>query len=154
MFKFCEPHNIDNKDWFQCFIKRYLDISEKKSQFMIQARAHKLNKFIVDDHFKRLNAIHVDMDLESHSERIYNIDDESCPINMYWQRRVLKERIYNLRNRLKVFHSRMCKCTWQCSVIIFKGEILKPELYDNLPPGSLIEKSAEEYMTNEILTNF
>ncbi|XP_028034695.1 uncharacterized protein LOC114246399 [Bombyx mandarina] len=39
-------------------------------------------------------------------------------------------------------------------MIIFKGKRLKPELYDNLPPGSLVEKSAKGYMTNELFKEF
>ncbi|XP_044582951.1 MFS-type transporter clz9-like [Cotesia glomerata] len=39
-------------------------------------------------------------------------------------------------------------------MIIFKGKRLKPELYDNLPPGSLIQKSAKGYMTNELFKEF
>lgn len=33
-------------------------------------------------------------------------------------------------------------------IVIFKGRRLKPELYDKLPPGSLLEKSAEFHDMN------
>ncbi|KAI4455768.1 dde superfamily endonuclease [Holotrichia oblita] len=39
-------------------------------------------------------------------------------------------------------------------IIIFKGKRLKPELYDNLPSGSLVEKSAKCYMTNKLFKEF
>lgn len=40
-------------------------------------------------------------------------------------------------------------------VVIFnKGQRLKPELYEHLPPGSFVEKSAKRYMTNELFKEF
>lgn len=39
-------------------------------------------------------------------------------------------------------------------MIIFKGKRLKPELFDNLPPGILVEKSAKGYMTNDLFKEF
>ncbi|XP_050301244.1 uncharacterized protein LOC126739540 [Anthonomus grandis grandis] len=39
-------------------------------------------------------------------------------------------------------------------MIIFKGKRLKPELHDNLPPGTLVEKSSKGYMTNELFKEF
>lgn len=39
-------------------------------------------------------------------------------------------------------------------MIIFKGKRLKPELYDNLPPGSWVEKSSKGYMTNKLFKEF
>lgn len=62
MYKYCEQNNIKHnfndtdkragKDWFKAFMKGHPEISVRKAQFMNPARAQKLNKFIVDDHFE------------------------------------------------------------------------------------------------------
>ncbi|CAG4934089.1 unnamed protein product [Parnassius apollo] len=61
-YLFCERNNIQNpfsdkkltagKKWLNNFLARNKDISQRKAQFMNPARAQKLNKHIVDKHFK------------------------------------------------------------------------------------------------------
>uniref|UniRef100_A0A2A4J5L2 HTH CENPB-type domain-containing protein n=1 Tax=Heliothis virescens TaxID=7102 RepID=A0A2A4J5L2_HELVI len=88
VYKYCEQknikHNFNNmnkcagKDWFKAFMKRNPEISIRKAQFMNPARAQKLNKFIVDDHFQKLRDIYDTRDLHDHPERIYNMDEKGC----------------------------------------------------------------------------
>ncbi|CAH2090234.1 unnamed protein product [Euphydryas editha] len=100
VFKFCEKNNIKHpfnqqakvagKDWFKNFMKRHPDISRRKAQFMNPARAQKLNKFIVDDHFQRLNDVYDKLDLKTHPEKIYNMDEKGCRLTIHHQRTTSK----------------------------------------------------------------
>ena len=86
VFKFCKKNDIKHsfnqqakaagKLWFRKFLKRHPEISRRKAQFMNPARTQKLNKFIVDDHFQRLTEIYNKLDLKTHPEKIYNMDEK------------------------------------------------------------------------------
>ncbi|KAL7635492.1 UNVERIFIED_CONTAM: hypothetical protein RMT77_014561 [Armadillidium vulgare] len=172
VFKFCELNNIKHNfnpsakvagnDWFKAFMKRHPEISRRKAQFMNPARAQKLHKFIVDDHFKRLSEVYDNLDLKSHPERIYNMDEKGCCLTIHHQQTVLAKK------RAKRVHLQSSEHAESVTIagcvnahgiaippmIIFKGRQLKQELYDNLPPGTLVQKSRKGYMTNELFKDF
>ncbi|KAF9794422.1 hypothetical protein SFRURICE_009678 [Spodoptera frugiperda] len=172
VFKFCESNDIKHpfnqqakvagKDWFKKFMKRHPEISRRKAQFMNPARAQKLNKFIVDDHFQRLNEIYDKLDLKSRPEKIYNMDEKGCRLTIHHQQTVLAQKGAKRVHLQSSEHAESvtiagCVNALGTSIppmIIFKGKRLKPELYDNLPPGTLVEKSAKGYMTNELFIEF
>lgn len=172
VYKFCELNNIKHnfneharvagKDWFKAFMKRHPEISRRKSQFMNPARAQKLNKFIVDDHFKRVNEVYGNLDLKSHPERLYNMDEKGCRLTIHHQQTVLAKKgakRVHLQSSEHAESVTIAGCVNALGsaippMIIFKGKRLKPELYDNLPPGSLVEKSTKGYMTNELFKTF
>ncbi|XP_074032075.1 uncharacterized protein [Leptinotarsa decemlineata] len=172
VFKFCETNAINHpfnqqakvagKDWFRAFMKRHPEISRRKAQFMNPARAQKLNKFIVDDHFQRLNEVYDKLDLKTRPEKIYNMDEKGCRLTIHHQQTVLAQKgakRVHLQSSEHAESVTIAGCVNALGIsippmIIFKGKRLKPELYDNLPPGSLVEKSAKGYMTNELFKEF
>ncbi|XP_063384867.1 uncharacterized protein LOC134670975 [Cydia fagiglandana] len=83
---------LAGKDWYKAFMKRHPEISKRKAQFMNPARAQKLNKFIVDDHFERINEIYNQLDLKDHPERIYNMDEKGCRLTIHHQQAVLAKK--------------------------------------------------------------
>lgn len=172
VYKYCEQNNIKHnfndegkragKDWFKAFMKRHHEISIRKAQFMNPARAQKLNKFIVDDHFKKLRDIYDKFDLYDHPEKIYNMDEKGCRLTIHHQQNVLAKKGAKRVHLQASEHAEsvtIAGCvnalgTAIPPMVIFKGKRLKPELYDNLPQGSLVEKSAKGYMTNELFKIF
>ncbi|CAB3233470.1 unnamed protein product [Arctia plantaginis] len=172
VYKYCEQNNIKHnfndegkragKDWFKAFMKRHHEISVRKAQFMNPARAQKLNKFIVDDHFKKLRDIYNKFDLYDHPEKIYNMDEKGCRLTIHHQQSVLAKKGAKRVHLQASEHAEsvtIAGCvnalgTTIPPMVIFKGKRLKPELYDNLPQGSLVEKSAKGYMTNELFKIF
>lgn len=172
VYKYCEQNNIKHnfnnedkragKDWFKAFMKRHHEISVRKAQFMNPARAQKLNKFIVDDHFKNLRDIYDKFDLHDHPEKNYNMDEKGCRLTIHHQQSVLAKKgakRVHLQSSEHAESVTIAGCvnalgTAIPPMIIFKGKRLKPELCDNLPQGSLVEKSAKGYMTNELFKIF
>ncbi|KAK9737293.1 hypothetical protein QE152_g10838 [Popillia japonica] len=172
VYKFCELNNIKHnfnrharvagKDWFKAFVKRHSEISRRKARFMNPARAQKLNKFIVDDHFKRLNEVYDHLHLKSHPEKIYNMDEKGCRLTIRHQQTVLAKKgakRVHLQSSEHAESVTIAGCVNALGsaippMIIFKGKRLKPEIYDNLSQGSLVEKSAKDYMTNELFKEF
>ncbi|XP_026318758.1 uncharacterized protein LOC113229402 [Hyposmocoma kahamanoa] len=172
VYKFCEANNIKHsfnentklagKDWFKAFMKRHPNLSKRKAQFMNPARAQKLNKFIVDDHFSKIKAVYDDLDLKNHPERIYNMDEKGCRLTIHHQQTVLAQKgakRVHLQSSEHAESVTIAGCvnalgTAIPPMVIFKGKRLKPQLHDNLPPGTLIEKSAKGYMTNDLFKEF
>lgn len=172
VYQFCETNGIKNnfnqtsklagKDWFNSFLNRNPTISRRKAQFMNPARAQKLNKFIVDDHFTKLREIYDNLDLINHPERVYNMDEKGCRLTIHHQQTILAKKGAKRVHFQSSEHAEsvtIAGCvnalgTAIPPMIIFKGKRLKPELYDNLPAGSLVEKSSKGYMTNELFKKF
>ncbi|CAH2016609.1 unnamed protein product [Acanthoscelides obtectus] len=121
---------LAGKDCLSAFMKRNSIISKRKAQFTNPARAQKLNKVIVDDHFAKIIKLYDQLDLKNHPERIYNIDEKGCRLTVYHQQTVLAQKGAK------------------------GGKRLHPELNDNLPAGTLAAKSAKGYMANELFKDF
>ncbi|XP_045767620.1 MFS-type transporter clz9-like [Maniola jurtina] len=172
VYKFCQLHNIKHnfnqharaagKHWLKTFLQRNPEISRRKAQFKNPARPQKFKKNIVDDHFKRLNEIYDSLDLKSHPEKIYSMDEKGCRLTIHHQKTVLAKKgakRVHLQSSEHAESVTIAGCVNALGsvippMIIFKGKRLKPELYDNLPPGSLVEKSTKGCMTNELFKEF
>lgn len=59
---------------------------------MNPARSQKLNKFIVNDHFVRLNKVYDKLDLKNHPVKIYNMDEKGCRLTIHHQQTVLAKK--------------------------------------------------------------
>ncbi|CAH2088105.1 unnamed protein product [Euphydryas editha] len=102
VFKICEKNNIKHpfnqqakipdKDWFKKLMKRHPDISRRKAQFMNPARAQTLNKFIVDDHFQRLNEVYDKFYLKTCSKNVYNMGEKGYRLTIHHQQTVLAQK--------------------------------------------------------------
>ncbi|KAJ8931576.1 hypothetical protein NQ314_015488 [Rhamnusium bicolor] len=103
VFRFCEANNIPHKfqieketagkAWFKLFRKRNPELSIRKAQNMDPARAQKLNKYIVNDYFTKLESILDEMDLKNKPERIFNMDEKGCRLTLHHQQIVLAKRV-------------------------------------------------------------
>ncbi|CAG4981161.1 unnamed protein product [Parnassius apollo] len=97
---FCNEHNILSKsqgvmirrDWLRGFLRRHPNISKRKAQNLNPARAQKLNKAVVSDYFAKLKDLMKKYDLMKKPERIYNIDEKGCQLNLHKTPQVLAER--------------------------------------------------------------
>lgn len=79
-YLFCEKHNIPNcfndknsiagRKWLKNFLARNKDISKRKAQLMNPARAQKLNKPIVERHFKAIREMYDDLRIDENPERL------------------------------------------------------------------------------------
>jgi hypothetical protein len=86
VFKFCMDNHIRNpfsksgktagKRWFYAFMKRHPRLSERKPVHLNEARAQKLNKFIVDDYFTKLKTTMESIGVMHRPEKIFNMDEK------------------------------------------------------------------------------
>ncbi|CAB3239735.1 unnamed protein product [Arctia plantaginis] len=101
-FLFCERYDIKNNfnkskriagvDWLRFFLNRNPSISKRKPQIMNPARAQKLNKPIVQQHFQSIRKLYDELDILRHPERLYNMDEKGCRITVHKQHTVLAEK--------------------------------------------------------------
>ncbi|CAB3221940.1 unnamed protein product [Arctia plantaginis] len=84
-YEFCKANNVPNlfsdkkniagKKWLTNFVKRNPEISLRRAQLLNPARAQKLNKPIVLKHFEALKDIYDELNISTHPERLYNMDE-------------------------------------------------------------------------------
>ena len=75
---------------------------------MNPARAQKLNHFIVNDYFDKLERIFIEKNLFSAPQRIYNMDEKGCRLTIHHQQDVLSP-IYTV--------SLACQTRMTCKVV-------------------------------------
>lgn len=102
-YEFCKANNLKNlfsdktntagKKWLRDFLKRNPEISLRKVQFMNPGRAQKLNKHIVQKHFEAVKKIYDELDISTHPERLYNVDEKGCRLNLHHQQKVFAEKV-------------------------------------------------------------
>lgn len=73
---FNEEKGLAGKGWLRLFLKRHPELSKRKAQFLNPARAQKLNKTIVSQHFEEIRKLYDEFDLHDHPEKIYNMDEK------------------------------------------------------------------------------
>ncbi|CAG9585538.1 unnamed protein product [Danaus chrysippus] len=129
---------------------------------MNPARAQKLNKDIVSDHFSKYKSVLGRLGIEHKPESIYNIDEKNCRISLHHQQEVLtakgKKRVHQIANE----HAESvivvgCGNAIGSAIppmILFKGKRMKPEYKDNLPPGSPVKMTPKGSMTTETFIEF
>ncbi|KAJ8935738.1 hypothetical protein NQ314_012663 [Rhamnusium bicolor] len=74
--------------WLNGFMQRNPQIRPRKAQNLNPARAQKLNKFIVNDNFIKLEEIMRAMNIIDKPER-NNIDEKDCRLCLHHQQKVL-----------------------------------------------------------------
>ena len=77
--------NLAGEKWFRLFLKRHPQLRHRKAQAMNPARAQKLNRFIVNDHFTKLEHILTDHDLFNKPDRIFNLNEKGCRLSLHHQ---------------------------------------------------------------------
>ncbi|XP_023939021.2 uncharacterized protein LOC112046570 [Bicyclus anynana] len=171
-FSFCKIKKIPNtfndaknaagKKWLRLFLKRHPELARRKAQMMNPARAQKLNKYIVSDHFSKYKSVLDRLGIEHKPESIYNIDEKNCRISLHHQQEVLtakgKKRVHQIANEhaesVTVVGCGNAIGSAIPPMILFKGKRLKPEFQDNLPPGSLVKMTPKGSMTTETFIEF
>lgn len=144
--KFSTMSKMAGRYWLNGFLRRNPIIRQRKAQGMNPARAQKLNRFIVNDHFTKLKEILVEMDLMDSPERIFNVDEKGCRLSLHHQQSVLAKKGAKRVHLVAPEHGEnvtvvSCGNASGNSIppaILFKGKRLKPEWRDTLPPGSLV----------------
>ncbi|XP_022821491.1 uncharacterized protein LOC111352973 [Spodoptera litura] len=171
-FSFCKIKKIPNtfndaknaagKKWLRLFLKRHPELARRKAQMMNPARAQKLNKDIVGDHFSKYKSVLDRLGIEHKPESIYNIDEKNCRISLHHQQEVLtargRKRVHQIANEhaesVTVVGCGNAIGSAIPPMILFKGKRLKPEFQDNLPPGSLVKMTPKGSMTTETFIEF
>ncbi|XP_052742085.1 uncharacterized protein LOC128198842 [Bicyclus anynana] len=171
-FLFCERHDIKNNfnsskriagvDWLRSFLKRNPSISQRKPQMMNAARAQKLNKVIVQQHFQSIRKLYNELDILRHPERLYNMDEKGCRITVHKQHTVLAAKGSKRVHLIAPEHAEnvtiaMCVNAIGTAIpamIIFKGQRQRPDLIENLPAGTLVRMAPKGSMTSDLFVEF
>lgn len=171
-YLFCKKHNIQNcfsdqkstagRKWLKNFLARNKDISKRKAQFMNPARAQKLNKAIVEQHFKAIREIYDDLNIDENPERLYNIDEKGCRLTVHRQPQVLAEKGSRRVHLIAQEHAEnvtvaICVNAAGMAIppmILFKGKRMRDEFKENLPPGTLVKMASKGSMTTELFVDF
>lgn len=165
VYNFCEknhlPHlfsqetRLAGRYWLKAFLRRHPDISPRRAQNMNPARAQKLNKAVVSDYFDKLKSVLLELDLMDKPERIYNVDEKGCRLMLHHQQSVLAKKGTKRVHLVAPEHAENVTIV-SCGnaiggrippAILFKGQRLKPEWCDNLPPGTLALMTPKASMT-------
>lgn len=165
VYRYTKQNNISNpftnskemagRYWLKGFFSRNPQISQRKAQNLNPARAQKLNPFIVEDHFTKLQNILTEMDIIDKPERIYNIDEKGCRLCLHSEQMVLAQkgarRVHIVGNEhgenVTIVSCGNALGSAIPPVILFKGKRMKPEWNDGLPPGSEIIMTPKGSMT-------
>lgn len=172
MFRYCDINNIPNnfnkekqfagKDWLSLFLKRNADLSVRKAQPMNPARAQKLNKAVVSDHFTKITELMTTLNIKDKPQNIYNMDAKGCRLTMHHQQCVLSERGVRRVHMVAPEHAENVTIVACCNamgnsvppMILFRGKRLKPEFCDNLPHGTLVKMAPKGSMTTQLFNDF
>jgi len=168
VYQFCERNGISTpfsaqkgmagKDWLKAFLKRNRDIAQRSAQHMNPARAQKLNRFIVNDYFDKLEKLLSEMELFDKPDRIFNIDEKGCQLAIHHQQKVLAKTGSKRVHLVAPEHGENVTVV-ACGnalgnvvppMIIFKGKRRNDALGDDLPPGSVVQMAPKGSMTTDI----
>ncbi|CAK1582436.1 unnamed protein product [Parnassius mnemosyne] len=171
-YMFCETYKIKNNfnnskriagtDWLRYFLKRNPSISKRKPQIMNPARAQKLNKPIVQQHFQSVQKLYNEMDILQHPQKLYNMDEKGCRITVHKQNTVLAEKGSKRVHLIAPEHAEnvtiaMCVNAIGTAIppmILFKGKRQRPDLCENLPAGTLVRMAPKGSMTADLFLEF
>lgn len=167
VYNFCEQNRLPNvfskekrlagRYWLKAFLQRHPEISPRRAQNMNPARAQKLNKYIVKDYFEKLERVLLELDIMDKPERIYNVDEKGCRLTLHHQQAVLAQKGARRVHLVAPEHAENVTVV-SCGnasggrippAILFKGQRLKPEWRDSLPPGTLTLMTKKGSMTVE-----
>ncbi|XP_013200639.2 uncharacterized protein LOC106143167 [Amyelois transitella] len=167
---FCIQNNVSvssrglmvGRDWLRGFLNRHKNISRRKSQNLNPARAAKLNKVVVADYFAKLKKTMEENDVLNKPERIFNVDEKGCQLNLHKAPQVLAERGTKRVHLVAPEHGEnvtVVSCGSALGhaippMILFKGKRMKPEWIDSLPTGSIAQMTPKGSMNTETFVNW
>ena len=168
VYQFCEKNNIATpfndqtctagRDWIKAFLKRHPDVSERKAQSMNPARAQKLNRFIVNDYFTKMERVQTELQLFDKPDRIFNMDEKGCQLSLHHQQKVLAKKGSKRVHLVAPEHGEnvtIVACGSAGGIvippmIIYKGQRKKSNLTDELPPGSAMVMAQKGCMNTSV----
>jgi len=168
VYKFCVTNNIATpfndqtctagRDWIKAFLKRHPSVAQRKAQSMNPARAQKLNRFIVNDYFTKMERVQTELQLFDKPERIFNMDEKGCQLSLHHQQKVLAKKGSKRVHLVAPEHGEnvtIVACGSASGIvippmIIFKGQRKKSTLADELPPGSAVVMAHKGCMTTSV----
>ncbi|CAH0717720.1 unnamed protein product, partial [Brenthis ino] len=150
------------RKWLKMFLARNPSISKRKPQLMNPARAQKMNKPIVKNHFEEVKKLYEELDIIAHPERLYNMDEKGCRITVQKRTVVLAEKGNTRVHLVAPEHAEnvtiaMCVNAVGIAIppmIIFKGIRRRSELASNLPPGTKVSMAPKGSMTSSLFVEF
>lgn len=153
---FNEFRGMAGKDWLNGFKRRNPEVTMRKAQNLNEARARKMNHFVVDDYFLKLQQVMTTENLMKRPERIYNLDEKGIRLCLHKSLKVMagkgSHRVHS-RGKEHGENITVVGCVNATGntvppMILFKGKILRPEWNDDLPPGSVIEMTPKGSTTH------
>lgn len=170
VFDYCELEKISHpftsgiagKHWLKLFLKRNPNIANRKSQNLNEARAQKLNRFIVNDYFEKLKAVMQDNSLMQRPDKIYNLDEKGIRLCLHKSPKVLAKKGAKRVHQRGKEHGENVSIVGCVNaignalppVVIFKGKRIDEEWRDDLPAGSEICMSEKGSMTVPLFVEY
>ncbi|XP_031327496.1 uncharacterized protein LOC116158793 [Photinus pyralis] len=159
---FSATHKLAGREWYRAFLKRNTAISLRRAQNMNPARAQKLNKPIVQDYFNKLNNLLERIGVKNKPEKIYNMDEKGCRLNLHHQQRVLARKGAKRVHLVAHEHAENVSIVGCANalgqvippMILFKGKRLKPTFEDGLPGGSVVHMTPKGSMIQEVFVKW
>lgn len=168
VYKFVVKHNIKHpfseteqmagREWFRLFLKRHPSLSKRKAQSMNPARAQKLNPFIVNDYFNKLEKVVSELNLKASPQNIFNLDEKGVRLNLHHQQSVVAAKGAKRVHLVSQEHGQnvtVVACASASGTVIppmllFKGVRYKKYFRRGLPPGSKVCMTPKGSMTGEV----
>lgn len=75
--------NMVSRKWLKLFLARHPNVARRSSQNVNPGRAAKLNKHIVDDYFKTLRNVMLEVGVMQSPGRIFNMDEKGCQLTLH-----------------------------------------------------------------------
>jgi len=167
VYTFCVTNNIATpfnnqtctagRDWSKAFLKRHSSVAQSEAQSMNPARAQKLNRFVVNDYFTKIERVQTELQLFHKPERIFNMDEKGCQLSLHHQQKILAKKGSKRVHLVAAEHGEnvtIVACGSASGIvippiIIFKGQRKKSTLADELPPGSAVVMAHKGCMTTQ-----
>ncbi|XP_063219165.1 tigger transposable element-derived protein 1-like [Bacillus rossius redtenbacheri] len=170
VFKYCRENGITHRFtketagryWLNNFLARNPEISKRKAQRLNPARAQKLNKFIVGDHFEKLQNVLAENKFLNFPEKIFNMDEKGCRLQLHKDPEVLAKK-GSKRVHIVAKERGESVTVVACGnatgnvippMILFPGLRKNPAWEKNLPTGSTTIMTRKGSMTTESFVSF
>lgn len=170
VFKYCKENGINHRFtresagryWLKGFLERNPEISKRKAQRLNPARAQKINKFIVADHFEKLQKLLTNNNFLNFPEKIFNVDEKGCRLQLHKDPEVLAKKGSKRVHIVAKEHGESVTVV-ACGnatgsvippMILFAGLRKNPAWEKNLPTGSTTVMTRKGSMTSECFVTF
>ena len=170
VFRFCHENGIPNRFskghagryWLKGFLARNPEVRRRKAQRLNPARAQKLNKFIVADHFEKLKKILSENNLLNFPEKIFNMDEKGCRLQLHKDPEVFAKKGSKRVHIVAKEHGESVTIV-ACGnaigsaippMILFSGVRKNPAWERDLPTGSVAKMTPKGCMTSDTFVEF